>query len=123
MNPIRETNAEAIGEAGRVCVNEVRVSGRLGTQVQVRMLPSGDEITVFSVVVDRPAREWRGVTRVDTIACVTSRTQISAKVQTWEPGLWVEVCGVLRRRFWRGGAGLGSAMELDVRRLVRAKGA
>ena len=123
MNPIREPNAEAIRAAARVCVNEVRVCGRLGTQVQVRMLPSGDEITVFSVVVDRPAREWRGVTRVDTIACMTSRTQIAVKVQTREPGRWVEVCGVLRRRFWRGGGGLGSAMELDVRRLIHATGA
>jgi single-strand DNA-binding protein len=120
---MREPNTEAIGVAARACVNEVRVSGRLGTQVQVRMLPSGDEITVFSVVVDRPAREWRGVTRVDTIACVTSRTQIATRVQAWKPGLWVEVSGVLRRRFWRGGGGLGSAMELDVRRLVRAKDA
>ena len=32
---------------------------------------------------------------------------------------WVEAEGVLRRRFWKAGGGLGSAMEVDVRR-VRA---
>lgn len=97
--------------------NEVRVVGRLGTQVGVKVLPSGDEITVFSIIVDRPAREIRGTTRIDTIACVTSRVQLAARLRSWQPGRWIEAEGVLRRRFWRAGGGLGSAMEVDVRRV------
>jgi single-strand DNA-binding protein len=98
-------------------VNEVRVIGRLGSHVGVKVLPSGDELTVFSIVVDRPAREMRGTTRIDTIACVTSRGKLGARLRTWAPGRWVEAEGVLRRRFWRAGGGLGSAMEVDVRRV------
>ena len=97
--------------------NEVRIVGRLGARVGVKTLPSGDEITVFSIVVDRPAREIRGATRIDTIACVTSRGQLGARLRGWEPGRWIEAEGVLRRRFWRAGGGLGSAMEVDVRRV------
>lgn len=97
--------------------NEVRVVGRLGSNVGVKVLPSGDEITVFSIIVDRPAREIRGTTRIDTIACVTSRVQIGSRLSNWEPGRWIEAEGVLRRRFWRAGGGLGSAMEVDVRRV------
>ena len=98
-------------------VNEVKVVGRLGSHVGVKVLPSGDEITVFSIVVDRPARDIRGTTRIDTIACVTSKAQLGARLRNWQPGSWVEAEGVLRRRFWRAGGGLGSAMEVDVRRV------
>ncbi|MFZ4485410.1 MAG: single-stranded DNA-binding protein [Candidatus Nanopelagicales bacterium] len=98
-------------------VNEVRIVGRLGAQVSTKLLPSGDEITVFSIVLDRPAREVRGSTRIDTIACVTGRPQLAGKLQGWDAGRWIEAEGVLRRRFWRAGGGLGSAMEVDVRRV------
>ena len=97
--------------------NEVRIVGRLGARVGVKVLPSGDEVTVFSIIVDRPVRELRGTTKIDTIACVTSRGQLGVRIRNWEAGRWVEAQGVLRRRFWRSGGGLGSAMEVDVRRV------
>ena len=37
--------------------SEVTVVGRMGARVDVRELPSGDQVTIFTVVVDRPARE------------------------------------------------------------------
>lgn len=97
--------------------SEVRIVGRLGAHVTQKVLPSGDEITVFSIVVDRPSREVRGTTKIDTIACVTSKDQMAGRLRGWEAGRWIEAEGVLRRRFWRAGAGLGSAMEVDVRRV------
>jgi single-strand DNA-binding protein len=98
-------------------VNEVKIVGRLGAKVSTKCLPSGDEITVFSIVIDRPAREVRGSTQIDTIACVTTKAQLAGRLNAWEPGRWIEAEGVLRRRFWRAGGGLGSAMEVDVRRM------
>ena len=102
-------------------MSEVRLVGRLGAQVQDRVLPSGDEITVFSIVVDRAVRDVRGRTRIDTIACVATQSSVASRVRALEGGQLVEATGVLRRRFWRAGAGLGSAMEVDVRRIKRAK--
>ena len=101
--------------------NEVRLIGRLGSTTEQRQLPSGDVIAVFSVVVDRPVREQWGRTKVDTIACQAMRPVIIARLALVDPGQWVKVEGVLRRRFWRGGSGLASSMEVEVRQLARIK--
>ncbi|MSO27594.1 MAG: single-stranded DNA-binding protein [Candidatus Nanopelagicales bacterium] len=101
--------------------NEVNLIGRMGNTSEQRQLPSGDVIAVFSVVVDRPVREHWGRTKVDTIACQALRPVIIARLALLDPGQWVEVHGVLRRRFWRSGSGLASAMEVEVRKLVRVK--
>lgn len=60
-----------IDQPGHVAASEVRLVGRVGRQVSERELPSGDSITVFSVVVDRAPRERHGKATVDTIACMT----------------------------------------------------
>lgn len=101
----------------------VTVVGRLGRAVDVRTLPSGDEVTTFTVVVDRPPSAARAGTRVtvDTIPCVSFRASISRRVAQWEAGQWVRAEGSLRRRFWRAGAGLGSALEVDVSKVSRLR--
>lgn len=94
-------------------VNEVVLVGRLGSTVTRRELPSGDVLTAFTVIVDRPAR-GKQPARVDAIACQTTRATVADRVQRWEPGRWVRVAGALQRRFWRGPAGLASATEVTV---------
>lgn len=93
---------------------EVLMIGRLGSKVTQRELPSGDAITVFSVIVDRPRHAIRGQVKVDTIACQASRARIADRVARLDPGVLIRVEGVLRRRFWRSGGSLASAMEVDV---------
>lgn len=105
---------------GRDSVNEVTLIGRLGSTVTEHELPSGDIVTAFSVVVDRPLRDRRGSTTVDAIPCQTFSRAIGARVMSWEPGLRIQVCGALRRRFWRSGAGTSSVLQVQatmVRRL------
>ena len=102
-------------------VNEVHLVGRLGQQVTTRELPSGDQITSFTVIVARSGRLREGSPRVDSLACQTMRAQIRGKVESWPAGTWVQVHGSLRRRFWKGGAGLGSATEIEVRSLTRVR--
>lgn len=98
-------------------VNEVRLVGRLGSSMDVRELPSGTSLTNFSVVIERSAREIHGRTKVDTIACQTTRTALATRVSRLEPGQEIEIVGALRRRFWKSGTGLASATEVDVRQL------
>lgn len=99
--------------------SSVSITGRLGGTVVERELPSGDTVTTFTVVVDRPrARDSRVV--VDAIPCQAFTARLRAAVGRLEPGTLVEVHGTLRRRFWRSGAGLGSALEVDVVRMSRA---
>ena len=97
----------------------VQLAGRLGAQVHERTLPSGDALWVFGIVVDRPPRERHGRTSIDTIACFTTSASIARRLTAMEPGDGVTAEGVLRRRFWRAPHGLGSAMEVDVRRFAR----
>ncbi len=99
----------------------VRLAGRLGTRIDLRELPSGDSLAVFSVVVDRPRRSGAARTgpRVDAIPCQAFRSDVRRRVTALAPGTWVEIEGTLRRRFWRSGAGLGSALEVEVTRLRR----
>jgi single-strand DNA-binding protein len=100
---------------------DVVIVGRLGSRVDQRELPSGDAVTVFTVVVDRPpgSRAPGSRVRVDAIACQAFRATVVRRLGALEPGTWVRAEGRLRRRFWRTGAGLGSAMEVEVSRLSR----
>jgi single-strand DNA-binding protein len=110
-----ENNEEFLG------LNTVHVVGRLGQQSQTKEMPSGDEITTFTVVVPRSGKLREGSPRVDSLACQTMRAGIRNKVHAWEPGCWVELEGTLRRRFWQGGSGLASATEIEVRSMVRMR--
>lgn len=105
--------------------SSVELVGRLGAQVRSKELPSGDVLTSFTVIVDRPARERTGsqnAATVDAISCTTTRARARAFVERLEPGTVVAVEGSLRRRFWRGGSGggVGSSMEVLVRAIRKA---
>ena len=102
---------------------DVVLQGRLGSRVQERDLPSGDRITTFTIVVDRPPRVGRrqgggSVVRVDAIACQAVRADVVRRLGRLQPGQEVRAEGTLRRRFWRTSGGLGSAMEVEVSRLT-----
>lgn len=102
-------------------VNDVHLIGRLGQQRSTRELPSGDEITTFTLVVPRAERSREQGPTIDSLACQATRATVRAKVARWEPGTWVEVRGALRRRFWNGGHGLASATEVEVRTITRVR--
>lgn len=116
-DPVHDTQEQPIASC------HVEVVGRLGARVDRRALPSGDEVTTFTIVVDRAAtarsRSASPVARVDSIPCQSFRATVARRAETLPTGTWVAAEGVLRRRFWRAGAGVGSAMELEVTRLER----
>jgi single-strand DNA-binding protein len=101
---------------------EVTVIGRLGARVTQRTLPSGDVVTVFTVVVDRPSRaRHEGGPAVDAIPCQTFRSGVNRRLATLREGDRVRVEGTLRRRFWRTASGLGSALEVEAGSLRRMR--
>jgi len=94
----------------------------LGAHVRTRELPSGDALTSFTVIVDRPAREQHGTAKVDAIACTASNRKRAERIERMEPGMMVTIVGVLRRRFWRAGAQagrVGSTTEVLVRSVCK----
>lgn len=91
--------------------NQVLLSGRLAAEPVTRILPSGDELTSFRLTVPRPDGSR---VRVDSIECATTRARVRRTVERAGPGDYLQVSGALRRRFWRGAAGLGSRYEVEV---------
>lgn len=108
--------------------NEVVLVGRVAAEALQRAMPSGDLLTSWRLVVDRP-RPKRPVpagvrpTTVDTIDCVAWAAGVRRTVAGFAAGDVVSVEGALRRRFWRVGSGAQSRCEVEVvsvKRLRRA---
>jgi len=93
--------------------NEVVLVGRVTSPAAERVLPSGDTITTWRVTVDRDG-EGR-----DVVDCTAWLARIQRSSLAWQKGDVVEIAGAIRRRFWRAGAGLGSATEVEVQSAKR----
>ncbi|HVE98956.1 MAG TPA: single-stranded DNA-binding protein [Mycobacteriales bacterium] len=99
----------------------MRLCGRLGATAEERVLPSGDALVAFRVVVDRPATGRERAPTVDAIDCASFRADVRRAVLRWSPGDVVEVTGALRRHFWRSAAGPSSRTEVEVASVRRAR--
>jgi single-strand DNA-binding protein len=102
--------------------NVVHLTGRISAAPESRVLPSGDEIVSFRLIVRRDAAARRRSKQVvDTIECSVWPAALRRSVAKLAAGTEVTVTGALRRRFSRGGAGVASwvSVELDSCRKVR----
>lgn len=114
-------------------VNEVRLVGRLAAEPVRRLLPSGDELVSFRLVVDRPVpsraergsvgRSGGGVRNptVDTLDCAAWRGDVQRVLSRATAGDVLEVRGALRRRFWRSPTGPASRSEVEATRVRRVR--
>ena len=112
----------ALAEATVEHVNEVHLVGRVAASPIERVMPSGDLLVQWRLIVDRPGGA-QVRTAVDVLACTAWTAKLRRSVLAWQPGDVVAVDGALRRRFWRTPSGPASAYEVEtraVRRLERA---
>jgi single-strand DNA-binding protein len=117
-----DTASEPAPAPGRDApVNEVRLSGRIAQQPQERVLPSGDTVWTFRVVVTRSGGRGRSRQTVDSIECAVWGGRVRRSVAGWAAGDVVEVEGALRRRFFRAAGAAASRVEVEVSggRLIR----
>lgn len=98
--------------------NEVRLCGRLSGRVEVRTLPSGDDVAVWRLVVTRTGVRVGGV---DTIDCESYAPRVIRTAARWPDGEIVAVDGSLRRRFWQTPGGAQSRYSVDVSAARRAR--
>jgi single-strand DNA-binding protein len=101
------------GEPASALVNQVKLQGRVSRDPERRTLPSGDEMWTFMVVVPRPPG-GRSRQSVDAIDCVVWGGRIRTQVSGWAADDVVEVSGPLRKRFYQGGGGAASRVEVEV---------
>jgi single-strand DNA-binding protein len=101
-------------------VNTVRLVGRLSAPPVELVLPSGDRMSTFRVVVGRPAGH-RSQQRVDALECVSFVARVRRSALSWLPGDVVEVEGAIRRRFYRTPGGAASRVEIEVRSARRVR--
>ena len=105
--------------------NEVLIVGRVTGAPEVRALPSGDEIVVWRVVVDRPppGRPASDGPRrtVDALDCVAWTAAARRSALACQVDDVIEVQGALRRRFWRAGGGAASRCEVEALKVRRVQ--
>jgi single-strand DNA-binding protein len=102
-------------------VNEVRLVGRLSADPAERVLPSGDTLWTFRLVVERPGAGARRGQQLDTLDCAVWTGRAKRSVPGWAGGDVVEVTGAIRRRFYAAGAAKVSRyqVEVDSGRVIR----
>ncbi|GAW49329.1 MULTISPECIES: single-stranded DNA-binding protein [unclassified Nocardioides] len=110
--------------ADRETANEVRLVGRLSQAPEERVLPSGDALWTFRVVVGRTEAAARARQSVDALECVAWSGRARRSVSSWSLGDVVEVSGALRRRFFRTGGSVASRVEVEMAsgRVIRRAG-
>jgi single-strand DNA-binding protein len=99
--------------------NEVLLRGRLSGAPEERVLPSGDTVWTFRVVIGRQPREPSAGQRrpgVDALECAVWSGRVKRSVPSWRDGDVVEVGGALRRRFFKSAGATVSRVEVDVAR-------
>jgi single-strand DNA-binding protein len=94
--------------------NEVRLVGRLSQAPEERVLPSGDALWTFRVVVGRSEAAARARQSVDALECVAWSARARRSVSSWSVDDVVEVSGALRRRFFRAGGSVASRVEVEM---------
>jgi len=94
--------------------NSVLLVGRVSGEISERELPSGDRVAEFRLVVGRDDREG-----FDTFDIAVWKSALRKRALSLDDDEWLEVKGVLRRRFWRNGQAVASRWQVEGRELKR----
>jgi single-strand DNA-binding protein len=108
-----DKDGEPVSEAWEA-INEVRVAGRISAGPEERVLPSGDVLWTFRIVVPRPPSRPGSRPGVDALECAVWGGRVRRSVASWRQGDVVEVTGAVRRRFFRVATGAASRFEIEV---------
>ncbi len=94
--------------------NEVRLVGRVSQDPEERVLPSGDSVWTFRVVVPRARAGGKSRQPVDAIECAAWLPRAQRSASSWAADDVVEVIGALHRRFFRAGGAVASRVEVEM---------
>ena len=95
-------------------LNDLLLRGRVSADAIEKLLPSGDKVVEFRLIVTRDKRD--GVDTLDIAAwsAKSRRTALSLAADEW-----IEISGAVHRRFWRGAGGLASRWQVQAVEISR----
>ena len=98
--------------------NEVFLEGRVSSLPTEKLLPSGDTVVEFRIVIDRknPKGERR---EVDTLDIAVWLLKVRKRALALDIDDWVSIDGAVRRRFWKAPTGLASRWQVEASHLRR----
>ena len=98
--------------------NEVFLEGRVSSLPTEKLLPSGDTVVEFRIVIDRknPKGERR---EVDTLDIAVWLVKVRKRALALDIDDWVSIDGAVRRRFWKAPTGLASRWQVEASQLRR----
>lgn len=102
--------------------NEVVLLGRVSGPPEERVLPSGDAVVSWRLVVSRPKdRRRRSRVTIDTIDCTAWSAATRRAALRLRTGDRATVEGALRRHFRRGPGGATSFVDVEVHHVRRQR--
>jgi single-stranded DNA-binding protein len=96
-------------------INDVYLVGRITSITGEKKLPSGDLVSEFRIVVDRPGPNGS----IDTIDIAAWSSKLRARIKNLKPETWVEIHGSVRRRFWQSSTGVASRWQVEASEIRR----
>ena len=99
--------------------NEVYLVGRVSSVPVEKIMPSGDKVVEFRLVIARE-RSRTGKREVDTLDIAAWSAKVRKSALALKLDMWIELDGAVRRRFWQAPGGLASRWQVEaseVRRL------
>ena len=99
--------------------NEVYLVGRVSSVPVEKIMPSGDKVVEFRLVIARE-KSRTGKREVDTLDIAAWSSKVRKSALSLKLDTWIELDGAVRRRFWQAPGGLASRWQVEaseVRRL------
>lgn len=91
--------------------NSVVLRGRVSGDLRDKVLANGDPVVEFRLIVKRDDSGF------DTLDISAKRAPLRRLSQSLATNEWIEVAGVIRRRFWKGANGLASRWQVEAREM------
>jgi single-strand DNA-binding protein len=113
--------SEEVRSKGRVrpedidySLNDLLLRGRVSAPAVEKILPSGDKVVEFRLIVSR--EDGSGVDTLDIASwsAASRRSALSLKVKEW-----IEVSGSIHRRFWQSPTGVASRWQVVAAEIAR----
>jgi single-strand DNA-binding protein len=113
---MKKDSAETHGVKDRedYSLNDVLLRGRISKKAVEKVLPSGDKVVEFRLIVSRGKQPGVDTLDIASWSAKSRRTAISLR-----PDEWVEIIGSIHRRFWSSPTGLANRWQVEALEISR----